>query len=220
MKPAINGSKRQQVDKDKTLALVAIGIASVVLVAGIIVSKAFWSQATYLNKVAGIKEEAIRQLEENKQSLVSLGDSYEEFVSSNPNLIGGSVDGTAANDGDNAKLVLDALPSSYDFPALVSSVENILTPYKINSITGVDDSVSQSSAEGTDQPVEMPVIVEFTSTYSGSINAITSFKNSIRPFRIDKIEMEGTNNRLKTTLNLVSYYQPETGMKIERNIVK
>lgn len=219
MKP-LASSKRQQVDKDKTMAMVAIGVASVVLVAGIIVSKAFWGQATYLNNVAGIKEEAVSQLEENKQSLSSLAESYESFVTSNPNLIGGGVDGTEPNDGDNAKLVLDALPSAYDFPALVSSVENILSPYRINSISGIDDSVTQAGAEATDQPVEMPITVEFTSTYSGLISAVDSFKNSIRPFKINKIELQGTNSQLKTTLTLVSYYQPETGMKIERKVIQ
>lgn len=219
MKP-LSSSKRQQVDKDKMLALVAIGVASVVLVAGIMTSKTFWSQATYLNGVASQKEKAVQQLEENKQSVDSLNSAYKEFVDSSPNLIGGSVDGSNPNDGDNAKLVLDALPSAYDFPALVSSVENLLSPYQVNAISGIDDSITQSASEGLDQPVEMPITVEFTSTYGGFITAIQSFKDSIRPFRIDRIEMEGTNNQLKTTLNLVSYYQPETGMKIERKVVQ
>lgn len=220
MKPMNSSGKRAQVDKDKTMALVAIGIASVVLVAGIMVSKAFWSQATYLSKVVDKKEAAVKQLEENQESVETLRSSYSEFVSQNPNLIGGNSTETGGNNGDNAKLILDALPSVYDFPGLVTSVEALLSSYTINSITGVDDSIIQQNASSGGAYVEIPLSMEFTSTYDGHKQAIDSLKRSIRPFKITRIELSGTNNELDSTIDVVTYFQPETGLRIERKVVQ
>lgn len=208
-------NKRSQAEKDKTMALVAIGVASVALVAGLMISKAFWSQANYLSKVADQKEVAVEQLESNKASIDSLRTSYAGFTANNPNMIGGNSNETGGNNGDNAKLVLDALPSEYDFPGLVSSLEALLSAYTITSISGVDDSLVQKTANATGV-VEIPIRVEFTSTYEGHKQAINLLRRSIRPFKIVKVELSGTNNELDSSIDLITYYQPATGLKIER----
>jgi hypothetical protein len=220
MKPVIKkNSKRAQVDKDKTKALIAIGVASVVLVAGFMISKALWSQASYIGKVIDKKEVAVEQLKANKEAVDQLKTSYDDFVTRNPNLIGGSVSGEGQNDGDNSKLVLDALPSEYDFPALVSSVEGLLSVYKIKGIEGVDDSVIQATAETVSAPVEIPVSMSFTSTYDDFKNSLNILKRSIRPFKITKIELSGTNSQLDSEIGVITYYQPATGLKIESEAV-
>lgn len=220
MKPPIMTTKHRQVDRDRTVALVAIGFASVALVAGFILARAFWSQANYLNKVADQKEAAVEQLNTNKESIDQLKKSYSEFISGNPNIIGGANNGTGLLDGDNAKLILDALPSTYDYPAFVTTIESLIRPNKITELKGVDDVAQQSIEGGAPAAVEMPITITFTTSYDGFKNVMDLFKRSIRPLKVNKLVLGGTNSDLDVTIEVVSYFQPGTTMRIERNEVQ
>jgi hypothetical protein len=221
MKPLGINTKRKQVDRDKTVALVAIGFASVVLVGGFIVSRTLWSQASYLGRVADKKEAAVDQLEANQNALTELEKSYDTFVASNPNMIGGQTSGIGLADGDNAKLVLDALPSSYDYPAFVTTVESLIRPNIITDIEGIDDVAQQNLTEGgVPAPVEMPLQVTFTTSYDGFKSVLDLFNRSIRPIKINKLVLGGTNNELDVTVDVISYYQTGTTMRVERSEVQ
>lgn len=221
MAKAPNLSKRVQVDKTQAVMLGIVIGASFITMFALVASKSFFSQANYLNKVAGQKEKAVKQLKSNKDAVGSLVDSYKKFAEQNPNLIGGSSTGNGERDGDNGRLVLDALPSKYDFPALATSLEKLLNGYTINSITGNDDVVAQSSdgaaSEGT---VDMPFTIDVSTDYAGMQRLAGTFEKSIRPFQIQKLELTGTNTKLQATITAKTFYQPEKAVKIELKEVK
>ena len=212
-KPAT--AKRAQLDTNKTVIFATIAVASIVVVASLVIGKGVWSRANYLGKVAGEKEEALKQLESNKEALTELKASYEEFNEQNPNLIGGSPDATGGNNGTNSALVLDALPSKYDFPALTASVEKLLTGYTLNSITGTDDALAQSSntASGV---VEIPISINIAADYTGFKNLIDVLNRSIRPFHITKLNLSGNNTNLQVDMDIMTYYQPEQALMITK----
>lgn len=207
-------AKKAQVSKDQAIVLALVSIAAVALIATLVVSKGLWSRASYLGSVADKKEAAVTQLEANKQALGELEKAYEEFAGRNPNMLGGNSTGLDARDGSNATLVLDALPSKYDFPALSSSVERLLTGYSITEFSGTDDSVAQAAAADVVGPVEMPFTLGVKTTYDGFKQMITSFNKSIRPFQVTKLELSGSNTSLEISVQAKSYYQPERGMQI------
>src|SRR5690606_5550723 len=122
----------------------------------LVISKGFISQGNYLRKVNGIKGDAVEQLENNKAAVEELTKAYESFTSQNPNLLGGNPGSQDDRGGSNADLVLDALPSKYDFPALASSIEKLLSAYSIRNISGIDDSLAQQEVSGASGPVEIP----------------------------------------------------------------
>jgi hypothetical protein len=219
MAQATKNSKRYMVDKDKTTVFALIAVASVVTIAAFVVSKGFWSQASYLSKVADIKETARDQLEDNKKAVTDLTLSYNALTSQNPNLLGGNPQGTGERDGDNAALILDALPSKYDFPALAASVEKILTGYSINSIAGVDDTIAQQTLVATG-PVEIPFTTQVETNYDGFKQLISTFNRSIKPIHFTKLELSGTNAILRVSAEAKSYYQPELGLQITENEVQ
>ncbi len=213
------GTKRVQVDKDKTVIFVTVAAAAVISVMALMISKGIWSQSSYLGKVADQKEVAVRQLKANKASADQLKSSYDAFKSQSPNLIGGSATGEGPRDGDNARLVLDALPSKYDFPALTTSLEQLLFGYKVNGIVGNDDVVIQQ-ANTTSAPVEIPVTVDFTANYDGVKTLIDTFDKSIRPFHITRLEFRGSNSNLQTTFAMKTFYQPEKTVEITKKEVQ
>jgi hypothetical protein len=206
-------TKRNQIDKDKTKIFIIIAIISVVSVGALMISKGLWSQASYYGKVAGKKDDAKKQLEANKNAITALSQSYKSFAETSPNLLGGSPTGSGDRDGDNAALILDALPNKYDFPALASSVEKLLTGNAINSITGVDDIIVQQAAAATG-PVEIPFSVDIRSSYGSLSTLIDTFNLSIRPIQLTRLELSGSNADLQAIIQAKSYYQPELGLQI------
>ena len=132
-----NQVSRQRLAISKATAQVVaiVGIASFVTVFSLIGSHALLTQNIYLNRVTKAKNIANQQLKTNLSAVTSLTSSYQSFVGKPTNVIGGASTGTGPNVGDNATIILDALPSSYDFPALTD--RNL----KISSISGTDDQV-------------------------------------------------------------------------------
>lgn len=217
---AVNKStKREQVDKDKTMIFAIMSVAAIVTIGSLVIAKGFFSQGNYLRKVGAQKEEAVQQLEKNREAVQSLTEAYDAFAGQNPNLLGGDPGSTADRGGTNADLVLDALPSKYDFPALASSIERLLTGYDVQGIAGVDDSLTQQGAAGTG-PVEIPFTVEVRSDYDGFRELIGSFNKSIRPFHLSRLELTGSNASLNVSIQAKSFYQPEMGLQITEETVQ
>lgn len=215
-----HSTKRAQVDKAKTMLLALVAGASVITVFALVASKTFFSEASYLNRVSSEKEKALSQLKANKNAVSTLVDSYKTFATAAPNLLGGSPDGAGEKDGDNARLVLDALPSKYDFPALTASLEKLLSGYNINSITGSDDTILQDQASGAPQPVDMPFTLNVGTDYAGMKNLVTTFERSIRPFQILTFDLTGTNGTLQANIGAKTFYQPEKNLTIGTKVVK
>lgn len=212
-------TKRMQVNKAQATMLALVIGASIVTVFALVASKSFFNQAKYLNKVATEKEKAVTQLKSNKDAVSKLVASYKSFAGQNPNLLGGSPNTNGDHDGDNGRLVLDALPSKYDFPALTTSLEKLLTGYTITSINGTDDGVAQSTG-GATAPVPIPFSLTVGSDYPGIQKLITTFERSIRPFQVQTITLSGDNTQLTAVINAQTFYQPEKNLKIGTTVIK
>ncbi len=216
--------KRTKIDKANTVMITVVAAASFIVVFSLVASKALLSQRAYQSRVIAKKEAARDQLKKNLDASNTLETAYQSFVSTTQNVIGGNPNGTGDKDGDNAKIVLDALPSKYDFPALATSLQKILDQagVKVNSITGNDDELAQAGQKPSSNPqaIEMPFEVNVTANYGGIQNLINSFEKSIRPFNIDSLEFSGSDNNLTLDLKAKTYYQPEKSLSITKEVVK
>ncbi len=217
-------TKRILIDKSQTTMVVATGIAAFVLVFSLVASKSLVGQMTYQNRVISAKKAAVSQLKDNISATTTLVNSYKAFVNTNQNVLGGNPTGTGAQDGDNAKVVLDALPSKYDFPALTTSLEKLITSQnlQIQSITGTDDEVAQSANATSAMPhaVAMPFQIAVTGSYQGIQNLIKEFNTSIRPFQIKTIQLAGSQNHMTLTLTAQTFYQPEKDFNVTKKVIE
>lgn len=221
--PKINlSTKRLQIDKANTAVVVAVSVAAFVTIFSLIASHALLSQRAYHSRVIEKKEQAKSQLEQNVQAVNSLAASYQTFVETPVNILGGSSRGNGSRDGDNARLVLDALPSQYDFPALTSSIEKILTEnnFKIGGISGKDEELTYVTDSAGSDPVEIPYSLSIESDYRGVQNLLGIFERSIRPFEARTISMSGTDSSLQISMDGVTYYQPAKVIEIKKTEVK
>lgn len=217
--------KRLAISKANTQMVIVVAAASFVAVFCLVASKAVFSQYQYQSRVTGVKQKALSQLQKNVTAFNSLSGAYNRFDGESTNVIGGSKDGTGNNDGSNSQIILDALPATYDFPALTSSLEKILTngSFTISSITGTDDQLNQQSnvSSNTPQPVPMPFGFTVTNAnYTSVQNLMNTLQQSIRPIPIDTIELSGGINNMALAVTAHTYYQPATSLNITKEVVK
>lgn len=218
-------TKKVAISKANAQMFVAIMITCFVTVFCLIAAKSVWSHNLYLAKVISAKQKAKTQISDNIESYNQLKTSYNDFETKEKNAIGGSRTGTGDNDGPNSKIVLDSLPSTYDFPALASSIEKIITDrgLKVSGITGTDDQVNQESNESSSSPSPVPIPFSFSvdnANYASLQQVITALQLSIRPIVIDTVNISGGGNQMTATVSAHTYYQPSKNIKIKMKDVQ
>lgn len=202
--------------------VITVAIAAFLVVFSLVASRALWVRMMHQRHVIQQKEATRNQLEKNIDTVDELQVAYAAFTGTSDNVINGNPKGTGDKDGNNAKIVLDALPSKYDFPGLTTSLEKMIKSNgsSINSISGIDEEVNQSSESSSQGPVEVPFELSATGNYQSTQDLLTLLQRSIRPIQAKTLELSGTNNDLILTLNAVTYYQPERSLTVQTKVVK
>jgi len=223
--PTSQSLKHGAISKANTQMVAIVAVASFISVFSLIAAKTVLSQNAYQSKVIKAKESAHQQLQKNITAADSLVSSYQEFVAPSTNIIGGNTTGTGDKDGDNGKIILDALPSSYDFPALASSLEKILTgqSLKVGSISGTDDQVNQEGNVSSPSPTPVPIPFSFSvsdANYDAIKQLVNTLQSSIRPIQIDTLTIAGGGNNMTATITAHTYYQPAKNLQITKQVVK
>ncbi len=226
MARTVSFTKRTLITKANSNMVTATAIATFLVVFALVSGKTLLSQMAYQNRVLGAKRTALNQLKSDLTARDSLDSSYQTFVSPTTNLIGGASTGTGQSDGDNGKLVLDALPSQYDFPALATSLQALINSQglQILSLTGTDQELAQSTAAGaavSSGPVPMPFQIEVSGSYQSIQNFIGVLEKSIRPFQVQTIKLAGAGqNGMTATISAQTFYQPSVSLNIGSEVIK
>lgn len=213
-------TKRLLIDKANTRIVLYVSVATVVFIFSAVATKTFISQANYQNKIIGAKRDAVKQLKSNIAATTQLRHSYAAFVGTPQNAIGGSSNGIGNKSGDNAKIILDALPVKYDFPALTTSLESLLgnAGVEIDSIAGTDDEIAQSGngLSATPTPLPIPFSMGISGDYAAIQRAVDTYQRSIRPIQIQTLDIAGVNNELTLSVTAQTYYQPAKTFNISQ----
>lgn len=112
--PTRRSIKHDIIDRDSTRIVATVAAAVFVVVFCGFAIKTLFGQSLYQNRVVSEKEKTLKQLKKNKEALKTLEQSYSAFTNESENIMGGNPTGTGPIDGNNAKIVLDALPGKYD----------------------------------------------------------------------------------------------------------
>jgi len=214
MKLKLSKLKKADMDKNQTRLIMTVGIATVITIFCLVSTKALLAQASYHRSELAAKRAVIKQLKSNIDTAATLQTQYQAFNSVNPNFIGGknvTEPNASPPDGDNARLVLNALPSKYDFPALISSVSKILSGAGMASpgIAASDMSATtDSTARVNPTPVEITLSLNGVTTYGGAQNLIRDLEGSIRPFNVTTLEFGGSSASISLSAGLSTYFQP------------
>ena len=127
-------------------------------------------------------------------------------------------------DGENSRIVLDALPSKYDFPALANSIDKLVrnNGFLVKNVAGIDDEITQSAVQSSasPQPIEIPFTVEATLNANDGRKFMELFERSIRPMQIQKISLKGKDNSIVAEIQGKTYFQPAKNLNIKNEKVK
>lgn len=213
--------KRTQLEKANARMVITVGVAAFIVIFSLVASRALWVKMSHQARVINAKEVARNQLETNLATVDELQVAYNAFVETNQNVIGGNPKGTGEKDGDNAKIVLDALPSKYDFPGLATSLEKLIKANgsTINSISGIDEEITQAGNQETG-PTEIAFELSATGNYQSTQDLLTLLQRSIRPIQVRNLNLSGSNSQLISDITAVTYYQPERTLTIPTKVVK
>lgn len=209
--------KHAKLDKSQSTMLLVIALATVVVIFSLFATKALVTKGLYQRRALHARNDVVSQLKKNYSSAQTLFTQYKVFADQAPNILGGDPSGTGNTDGDNARIVLDALPSSYDAPALATSVEKILTDRSvtINSLSITDDPTTNSDAAQA-TPKFKPIVFSFegTTNFAGGTQLLQDFERSIRPFDLNTLDISGTDTALKLSVGMTTYFQPAKSLDL------
>ena len=206
-------TKSLQIDKDQSAILIAVVAATIISIFCLTSAKVLFGQALYQRRVINARNASVKQLNEDITKANDLTTQYKTVFlgSDSQNIIGGSTTGSQAQDGDNGKIVLDALPTTYDFPALLTSMSNLMASDGVGtqSIGGSDQS-STFSSDPTYNPqvTKVGLTISGSTTYDSAKRLLTDLERSIRPFDVTHITLSGSESQLTLSMDLSTYYQP------------
>ncbi len=212
--------KKIQIDKDSKTMIIWVAITIFIVIFSLVSANSLYSIFNHQNKVISANNNSLNILNKDKSSVGQLIGSYKNFVNTSTNIIGGSTSSNTQNNGDNAKIILDALPSSYDYPALLSSIQNLLSNQgvTIGSISGSPSqgSSGSNSTQTTSSPVAMTFSFTVTGPYQNIQNVINEFELSIRPMQFQTIDLSGNQNSMTLNATVQTYYQPAVGFNVTK----
>lgn len=196
--------------KLKQWMMAAVVIAAITVSFSMVFLKFLFDFWVYNNNVQSAQRETQEKLEANL-------DIYEDLRTSFLTLE--SAQGTPQS--PDAEVILDALPRNYDFPALASSIQKLASSSEVElmSFRGNDEEGSVPEPSYSPEPYE----VMFGAEVSGSYEDIQVFVNaldlSIRPFHIESIELQGSDDSLRAVIDIRTYFQPTQNLEYpERTI--
>jgi hypothetical protein len=187
--------KHLQIDRANNAMFYMVAAAAVITVFSLVSAKSLLSQSSYQHKVLKARNEAIKKLKSNLEAANSLKQHY------------------------------DALPSVYDFLALISSIEKIavIDNVPLQSVTGSDDSATQTTAESSavsSQPTTISFALTTKLDYNVAKTLTGDLERSIRPVDITTFALDGSGNSLNVSIQANTYYQAPISLQIRQKEIQ
>lgn len=207
--------KRILILKANNSILVVLAVAVGLLAFSLMSTNALIKQATFRSRVIKEKKITALQMKENDRAITSLVESFKTFDGAPESVIG-----TADK---NSKIILDALPSQYDFPALATSLEKILTEggYDITGISGIDNELGEvDDKTSSPEPIAIPFSLSVKGDFSKVKNILYDLERSIRPIQILNVGITGSVSDLRVSITAQTFYQPGKSLELTTKEVR
>lgn len=200
------------------ITLVLVVTALIVVVCGYIGYKEVGSIA-YQTKVLGAKQKADKDLTAKLEAAPMLIDDYKQL-------------------GDTKKLILFSLPTTADFPQIVSIADgmsaaagvrlNEVIPVTVGDAVPVDTAGPATTGAATTAPAPVgpaapkttDYSVKVTGQYSRIANFFKALEQSSRPMRVKTVKLSGTSDSLTAELVVTTYFQDEASIEDGKEIVQ
>jgi Tfp pilus assembly protein PilO len=202
----IFSGKRQAIDKAKSTVFVTMVVAAIIVSFSLVTINFLWDLRGYNQRVISEKERARDTLQQNVENAKTLQENF-----------------ALLEQGDvTSQDVLDALPSKYDFAALVTSIDSLAkrSGMVLDSFSGDDLSAEAVQSATQPEPVAMPFIISVQGSYEDLQRFLETLDRSIRPIRVEAVEISGTDDLINADITLSTFYQPQASLEAETKVVQ
>jgi hypothetical protein len=153
-------AKAVQISKDQSQLLITVIVATLLSVFCLFSVKNLVAKSIYQGRVISARHKSADQIKTDIRNANTLVAQYKDvFIGDNgQNIIGGKNDANVyaiPPNGDNGRIVIDALPTSYNFPALLTSLQQMMNSNNLGSqsIGGTDQTATaDNSPSGSPKP--------------------------------------------------------------------
>jgi Tfp pilus assembly protein PilO len=200
-------SKRDQVKKAGSTVFIVVAISSVIVMFSLISMRFLWEKKSYNDRVITAKTKARNDISTNLENLDKLSEQFPDLNSSA---------------STNSKTILHALPPTYDYAALASSIDYLAAFSGVQSNTSIGEDISASAVNSASvsEPVELPLTMQVNGSYDSIKQYITNLERSIRPINVSTVTYSGSNDLLQATIQAVTYYQPARSLDVLRSPIQ
>ena len=205
IKPAV--SRREKITKANSAVFVATAVAAVIVVFSMISLRFLWEQKSYNDRVIKAKTSARNTLKDNLESLDKLSSQFPALENSSTT---------------NTSTILHALPPSYDYTALATSIDSLAQQSGVTLSGGLGDDLSASAiaTSSVSSPQEIPLGMQVTGTYPNIVKFIQNLERSIRPIVVSSVSYSGTDAGLTVRLTATTYYQPARSLDVMKEQIR
>jgi len=221
--------KRTQISKANRVMFIWVAAASA-LVSFALITSFFLAQKLIFNeKVLSEKSNTVTTLNQNNKVVSDL-ETQVRVLDTNTDLAS-----IKANDSDQAiQVILDALPSEVNSPALGASLQTkllagidglTLESLQVDPVQGVEsltdgaDTVQDASATGA-----VDNIITFSFSVSGKPEqlkqVLTNLERSIRTIYVTRLQVENQQDKQIMTVQGRAFYEPVKNVALKNKVVK
>lgn len=215
--------KREKIQQANKTMFLWVVVASAAVAICLVLAQFLIRQMIFNQKVISVKGQTNKTLVTNKQTFETIKSGVDKLISNN------SLSSLKVAQTDTAlQVVIDALPTSDDRAALATSLQQVVLSRSgavIDSISVTDESsilpagtVVETADSSTPQEIKFNFVL--VGNYSQIGQTIADMERSIRPFSIDRLQIEGNGSQLRASVSAKTFYLPAKTMNVKTEALK
>lgn len=199
-------NKRQLIKKSNTTVVISMAVAAFIVSFSLVTVNFLWGLSQHNRRVIAEKNKADTVLKQNVENITAIKASFNVLEA------GDVKSGT----------ILDALPSKYDFPALATSMEQLVqrSGLTLDAFTGDDLEEAAIQSETDPTPIEIEFALSVSGSYSDVQKLVENLERTIRPMKITSLELKGNDSSMRATIRIITYYQPATSLDVKTRTIE
>lgn len=212
--------KRQQIEVAGRTMFVWVAVAAVALSFCVATGQYLFTKWDYNNKILSKKYATTQTLQNNITNAATLKEAVDNLAANNDLA-------SVKNDPSdpNIKSVLDALPTTFDPAALATSLQQVILSRSGVSVESISvppdvEAPAPTGASTLIGPQEVKFSFVVNGTYDKIKALVIDLERTIRPMKVTTMTLSGTDQNLRATFDVTTYYQPAQSVSLGEETVK
>lgn len=218
--------KRTQITKANRIMLLWIAISSVIVGSTLVVAFVLGQKLFYNEKVLVEKQKTVTTLERNNAAIPELQNQVRILDTSE------ALAAAKARDEDQSlQVILDALPSDANSPALGASLQDkllsginglVIESLQVDLVKGIESFSAGDTEDASLSGLENQITFRFS--VSGSEKALkevlTNLERSIRAIDVTSLRIESQGEKQLMTVQARAFYEPARTLELYDKVVR